>query len=233
MARVTYGSIITDLKGSIGGITYQSNGNAKIARLRATKRKNNTQSQQSKIISFQQLLPSWQAIDVADKEDWNTFATANTKTNKWGEEKNINGFNWFMAINSYLTTCSRTTREAPPSWLTPLVVPSFTTNILSTSFNLSFASTFDHSDNDLILFSSPLIRSLSVLNRKLMKQTKIIAASTTDDIEFLTEWESVHNTPVPISGNPTNNFILVGLMSVHKTKGINSAFTSDWGEYIP
>lgn len=233
MARVQYGSIITNITGSIGGTTFQSNSAAKIARLRSTRRKQNTIKQNSKIADFQVNFPAWNVLTQSEKDDWNAFAAANNKTNKWGETKVLNGFNWFQSINLYLNIVNEAPLNNPPVWATPLAISDYTVAAVYDDFSINWAAPFAHTTAYLLLFTSSLLRSVSQANRKVLRLTKIIEPDTTSTIDFLTDWESTHNIPVPITGSPSEKWIFTAILSVHETKGISSAFNTNYGEYEP
>ena len=233
MARVQYGGIITDLAGSIGGTTFQSNASAKIARLKSTRRRKNSIKQNSQIAAFQAELPPWSSMVQTDKDLWTAFATAHDKTNKWGVVKTLTGFNWFMSVNNYLTLCGETPLGIPPAWETPLAVPDYTIAPVDDVFEITFDSSFAHTSHYLLLFSSPLLRSVSLANRKVLRLTKIISPGTDTTIDFSSDWSTAHGIPLPIPGAPEVNWIFCGILSVHETKGLASAYNSAYGEYEP
>lgn len=233
MSRVTYGAVITDIKGSIGGITFQSNGNAKIARLKQVRAKKNTSKQSSRISEFQQPLQVWNLMDQAEKDAFTTFAAAYDFTSKWGTVKTLTGFQWFMALGNNALLCGNSVNNSPPTWATPLAVPTWTVDFDFETFNITFSPSFAHTGEHLLIYTSPLLRSVSLLNRKTLRLTKIIAPTTSSTIDIITEWQSVHNTPLPISGGPVDQCVFVAMLTISNTKDLASAFTSDWHVYYP
>jgi hypothetical protein len=233
MARVTYGSIITDIKGSIGGITFQHNANAKIARLRFTKAKKNTQKQITKITEFQTVLSLWQTLDGTEKAAWNAFAATYTKEDKWGNVKTLSGFQYFNSINNYLLLISESMITAPPTWSTPLVVQDYTAVAIFNDFSINWSPSFAHTSEYLLLFTSPLLRTVSLANRKVLRLTSIIVPGTDSSYDYLSDWQAAHNIPVPIAGSPSKKFIFTAVMSVHETKGLVSALNTNYAEYEP
>ena len=233
MARVQYGAIITDIKGSIGGITFQANSASKIARLRSTRRKQNTQLQNNKVSDFQATFPDWASMTQVEKDAWNTFAAANNKTNKWGEVKVLNGFNWFQSVNLYLEIVGESFITTPPVWESPLAVPNYTVAAVFNDFSINWSPSFPHADHYLLLFTSPLLRTVSQANRKVLRLTSVIARGTHSTYDFLTDWENAHNIAVPIAGGPTEKWIFTAILTVRFGKGISGSFNTNYGEYEP
>ena len=231
MARVLYGSIITDMMGSIGGLSFQHNRSGKIVRQRAMPTKLPTTSQQSKQSIYVDLIKEWFDIDESDRGLWNAFADSYTRYNKWNEEKTLNGYNWFLAINGMLQIVGDSLRTQPSSWETPLAIPSYQALPQCSIVKIQFDSSFAHTNHYLLIYSSSYLRSESVYDRKQLRLTKVVAKGTDTIIDFTSEWESVHGLSYPPGGsNPMVN-ILVGVMSVRGTFGYASAFNLERGSY--
>lgn len=233
MARVFYGGIITDMKGSIGGTTFQANAAAKIAKMKSTRRKQNTSLQNSQMTVFQSQLPGWAALDQGNKDQWSAFALAHEKENKWGESKILTGINWFMSINNYLSLCGETPLTLPPVWETPLVVQDYTPSAVYNDFSVNWSPSFDHSDHYLLLFTSPLLKTVSQANRKVLRLTSFLSPDVTSSYDFLSDWQAAHNIPVPIPGSPSKKFLFLAILSIHSSKGLASAFNTNYAEYEP
>ena len=221
MARVQYGGIITDIAGSIGGITFQSNAAAKIARLKSTRRKQNTPKQNTRLNDFQLNIPGWAALDQNEKDAWTTFALAHNKTNKWGEVKSLTGFNWFMSINNYLNIVGETPLSAPPVWAPPTNVAAYDVSAVFNDFSINFQAPFTHNNSYCLLFTSPLLRTVSQANRKVLRLTQIGAPGTSTTIDFLAAWQTTHGIAVPIACSPYKKFIFTEILTFHETKGIS------------
>lgn len=233
MARVQYGSIITDMKGSIGGLSYQHNRSGKIVRVKPTPHRKSSLSQQSYQSVFTSIVRSWYALTLVQKEAWNTFADTYTKYNVWNEEKTLNGYNWFLSINNYLTLVGETPLISPPTYSTPLAVPSVMLVFEYDEVTINFSGGFAHTSEYLLLYTSPPVRNVSLYDRKLLRLTSIISPGTTTDYDFESEWESVHGITVPISGGDKSLHMIVGVLSVHETKGLASVYSMDIQEYNP
>jgi len=114
MARIIYGSIITDIKGSIGGITYQKNGSGSIARLKPRKTKANTQKQRDQQPRLKGIQREWNELTLANKILWNDFASVNNKIGLDGNPKTLTGYQWFLTINQNRALFGDTSLLDPP-----------------------------------------------------------------------------------------------------------------------
>lgn len=128
MARIIYGPIITDIKGSIGGMTFQKNGSGTIARLKPRKTKTNTQKQRDQQPRLKQVQAAWNLLTLVNKVLWNDFAAINKKIGLDGQEKKLTGYQWFLAINENRLLFNDTILSAPPIYeiINPLNYINFT-----------------------------------------------------------------------------------------------------------
>jgi hypothetical protein len=233
MARVQYGSIITEIRGSIGGISFQSNANSKFARLKFARHRKNSVKQNTQITVFQQQLPLWAELSQNSKNDWNDFAAAHQKEDHWGELRTLSGFQYFISIANNLAIVGESPLSSPPVWETPLVIPDYDGQFVPDDSFINFLEEFEHENHYILMFSSPLLRTVSLANRKVLRFTKLISPGSTTTFDFQAEWCLTHNLPVPIPGDPVEKSIFVALMSIHKDKGLASAFNSIYVTYEP
>ena len=84
MAKVTYGALVTEINGSIGGITFQTNRAGTIARIRPASFRSRTGKQNTEIANFTSLIAGFSALTLAQKQAWDTFASVHTKETKFG-----------------------------------------------------------------------------------------------------------------------------------------------------
>src|SRR3990167_8787809 len=123
MARIVY--TIGELFGSIGGLTFQRNRSGKTVRMRPTVGKKSTTKQQESHLTHNNLLRGWQLLSLADKNEWNTYADTFTKTNKFGQEKELTGQNWYESINYWRNVLGLSELTTPPAHDLPTSPPTF------------------------------------------------------------------------------------------------------------
>lgn len=226
MARVLYSTHIDEIKGSVGGLSFHRNSAGTIMRLKPSRVQSPTGVQSVQQTIFNRAVAAWAAMDWGNQNDWNVFAATHPKTNYWGESKVLSGYNWFLSCCNYAFIMGHTYPTAPPTWSTPLAIPSYGYQINASSFNLYFGSGFVHSDQHLFVFASPPLLSTGLKNRKLLRLLKIIAPGTTIICDILAEWLSIYGfTSMPAPG-PGRYFINVAVATVHKTYYFASAYNS-------
>lgn len=127
MAIVEYGPFITDMKGSIGGITFQHNASGKIARIKPKPNLSQTelQRQQHQAVNFYNI--EWHKLTLVQQQAYNTYAGLNQKLDRFGKLRSITGFNWFFSINYNRQVFKYPIATTPPAYNLPT---SLTTAIL-------------------------------------------------------------------------------------------------------
>lgn len=232
MARAQYGSIITDIIGSIGGLTFQHNRSGKIIRIKPAGRKTPTFNQNARIMAFQDAVNLWATATQAQKEAWNTFADTYTFYNNWGEEKALNGYNWFLSINSYLKLCGESMRVAVGSYSSPLAIPTYTPLFKYNEISIDFGSSFSHTSHYLLIWTTSPIRNNNPNNRNYLRLTKIVSPDSDTKITFTSDWESTHELSLPLTGGTSNLGCIFSVQSVHDTDAIASVFRSYYSGYV-
>jgi len=104
MARVKFGSIVTEGHGSLGGHTFQnSHGGAQMRSKPINKKKPSLA--QSLIRSFNsQLQAGWQSLTDVQRKIWNEYAISHDQFNKNGDKHHLSGHSLWMKFNfNYLS----------------------------------------------------------------------------------------------------------------------------------
>jgi len=105
MASVQYGSVVTQLKGSLGGTTYQSNRNGFSARNKPLPRNPKSRSQslgRGVIARFSQ---QWRLLSQPDRDSWDVVAPDWPAVDKFGNPVTLSGFNVFIKANGWIYFC--------------------------------------------------------------------------------------------------------------------------------
>ena len=232
MARIIYGSIITDIKGSIGGITYQENGSGQIARLKPRKSKTNTQKQRDQQPRLKRIQKAWNELSLTNKILWNDFASVNNKIGLDGNAKVLTGYQWFVTINQNRLLFEDSILSAPPVYeiVNPIdrVELRFVGDILSvfafpittdvnfkwlvyTSFIINSASKFDFN-------KCRLIRKVN----DAFGEFRFIANQAGTDF-----WNQYYNSIFPPELGNKNFYMTTYLRAISKNSGISSlAYTT-------
>jgi len=232
MARVIYGPIITDIKGSIGGMTFQKNGSGQIARLKPRKNQTNTQKQRDQQPRLKQVQREWNLLSLVNKISWNDFAGVNQKIGLDGQNKTLTGYQWFLSINQNRLLFDNSILLVPPVY--EIVNP-------IDSVNLNFDASglrFDIVRNDLITnyneiaYCSFVINSVSKFDFNLTRLIRKLPDTfrqiiTIDNSGTRLEWSNYFNSQFPPNlGNKP--FYLIGYVrDISLSSGISSlAYTT-------
>jgi hypothetical protein len=229
MAKVLYGSQITDIAGSIGGLTFQKNASSSIVRLRPTNSATLSEAQIARNVAFSQASSSWSALSGSDKALWNAFAAAHSKVDYYGTTKILSGMNWFMSLYINALSISYPPLTVPPTYALPTAYPVFDSYRFYADGNIldaSWSTPLPVSTDLMLVYASPLTQASGLLDRSNMFFLNSYTSSgrSTLDLwsDFADLWFDGHIFSVDV------NLILgikVGLVSISATSFLTSMST--------
>lgn len=225
MARVEYGAMITNLKGSVGGFTFQENSSGAIVRARPQQKITPTPKQTTAQALHATMLNGWQRLTLAQKQAWNTYAAANTKTNAFGQVKTLTGQNWFESINVIFDQMGIATVNTPPSHSVPSAPPAYTINITDMVIEVIFNPNYQPTDEDLQIWTTPPIRRASEALQNQYRLTSIVTGDDYGTIDLTSDWEATHSIPWPPAANTACFTIGIMVRSCSRNSGICSVGT--------
>lgn len=223
MAIVQYGAIVTEIKGSIGGWTFQKNPSGSIIRLRPRQKRVPTEKQSAQRNKFIRYLCGWQRLIQVEKNLWNDYASLFTKVNPFGRSKTLTGQNWYQSINSNRNLVGLTTLSSPPIHELPCDVQDFTINMDYNTFSITFDPPFDPADASLIIRTTYPITISSRSIEQYIKLTKTITSGPFSTIDLKTAWENTHGITYPPSLDSYSFSIAILVQTLKKSSGIASA----------
>lgn len=226
MAKVEYGALVTALKGSIGGWTFQSNRSGNIVRLRSGPFRAVTNKQTLAHQSLIQFLQLWQQLSSVNKTQWNIYATTWTKTDRFGTVNTLSGLNWFQSINYYRDLLSLSILNTPPVHTLPIDVQSYSLIVDATKIEIEFNPVFNPTDNALLIFSSSFSTRVTTSQRQYMRLTNVINSGPYGVIDITSEWEATHQISWPPSAAPICGRIGVQIQTINVNSGISSTALS-------
>lgn len=226
MARVTYGSGVTELAGSIGGVTYQKNASGNVARLRPNPTVNPTSLQAGYQTNMAYLVSFWPTLSQANKDAWAAFAAAHDHTTPWGEIKTLSGYQWFLSCNLYRLLINTPVLSAPGSWAALAPPDQFTIETSPDYIRVAWSPDYDAPASLLFYASLPLRQSSLKLRRSLffIRYRWLPPALTNYDITSYIQ--TLYGVTWSAFYASANCSIIVRLLSFDGTKGSTSAFTS-------
>lgn len=189
MARVTYGNIISDLSGSIGGTTFQRNFSGKIARSRPNTKVNPTSALAEYQNNMSQLVSIWPSLSDAAKTAWGDLALAHTHSDQWGTTKKLNGYQWFLTCNLNSMSCNEPIKSFPQTY-GPIAQPGpFVLSATSSSFTITMTPAYQFEFSNQLLYASPPLRQASLKLRKSHFKIATLHLGLTTTIEILSYYE--------------------------------------------
>lgn len=116
MAKIKFGSVITDSRGHIGGITYAWTRFGNVARRLVTPLRRQTPATQESRSRFLTLSKRWwSTLTPTERDDWRALAAANPRPNLWGDEYPLTGHQLYIGINSLLDQAGYPAVDTAPS----------------------------------------------------------------------------------------------------------------------
>ena len=220
MGRIVY--TIGEIKGSVGGVTFQNNSSGHIIRQRPTVKKTSTIRQQLAHSKHQAMLYAWSQLTNGQKDDWNLFAETYTKENKFGETKKLTGANWFTSTNFQRLLMGLTLLTSPPPHDLPAAAPEFTINLYDNDITLTITGPIDYDVSDLIVWCSMPTNRVKPTINNIRKYCTIKKTGTAGTFSIKAEWENATGLLwQPLDYFPNAN-IFVCLETVRITSGITS-----------
>ena len=231
MATIQLSSIVTDIKGSIGGTTFSRNRSGLTAKSKIVGKKSTTTKQQIQLQNNAQSLNAWSALSLTQKQVWNDYASIHTKTNRYGKVKNLTGFNWFKSIFNAWYYMYGTGTTVPPAYSYPAFLPSFTVTANNTDIIITWSTPIDTSLVDIFIYSSSPTRATASRTRGLYRLTSKGSVDYSSSFSILTGYENAHNIIwSSISSSGTFNLNIL-IFAISKSSGITGTAVTSVGQF--
>lgn len=165
MARITYG-LITDIRGSIGGLTFQKNASGAIVRLKSTRVINpsNLLANQQRLLAS--IVALWFTLTNDQKNAWNALAAAHPFIDGWNVSKQLNGYQNFLSNNLNLASAGLPPISDAPAYALPDPAPTFTIGFSSGKITLNFSAPVDPATPKMLLYASPPVTTSNINTRQ-------------------------------------------------------------------
>lgn len=116
MAKVNYGGIAQDVRGSIGGATHSRNLSGAYVRTKVSPVQRVTPASTFVKTSFAQFPARWGAqLSAAQRNAWNAFAAAHPRTNVFGQALILSGLAMYTACNRVIAALGGAVIDDPPT----------------------------------------------------------------------------------------------------------------------
>lgn len=201
MAIITLAAPVSGIRGKVAGVIYSANKAGPYLKgwsRGSNPRTFNQSAHRSVIISF---AIAWRSITPTQRADWDTYAglAPQEKFNSLGESYFASGFNWFIEINSNLSSAGLPVRNDAPTIAIPDVPTLDTLTVLPSSDSASSLWKLEISDPDIGEYHTIKAHILNSVGRLSFSPVKpfmvtIIGGAGGQDIYFQTELEAYFGT---------------------------------------
>lgn len=96
MARIIYSGLVTSIRGSIGGTTFQNNAYGFTVKNKANMIRPNSIDQETRKIIFSSAVKNWSSMSQTFRDNWNTFAATFPQFSKHNVSSVLSGFAVFV-----------------------------------------------------------------------------------------------------------------------------------------
>lgn len=146
MALITPGSLISEVRGSIGDVTYSRNRGGAYSKAKLVQTNPDTSEQQAIRAIQAAATAAWQGLTPPNQKRWNTFAQELRAIPRIGDQARLSGFNAFVRYYMYLNFYggSGSPDTLPPIALAPIAL----FQVTSTTSELSVTVEGTNTDAD-------------------------------------------------------------------------------------
>ena len=222
MATGKYGTIITDMKGSIGGTTFKGTRAGAVVQNKITSNSSAKFGGKSQINNNNQLITSqlnfgtnlvnWNSLSDVDRQTWVTGAVNFPFVNKFGVSYTPSAFQLFMSCNQNLLAVQSANIATCPPPTTASTCPAY---VVSSGggfiFNITGASLTNYSQT---LYATAPMSNGRNFQPSLLKAISIFPSSTTFPTAVDNAYQSVFGTI------PANGYVWFEMRITHDSYGI-------------
>jgi len=220
MARIIYSALIESIRGSIAGTTFQSNkyGYTVKKKPRITKPNSEYQNRTKRILSI--AVKAWNDLTVAQRTDWDTWASTYPQYAKHNPSAQLSGFAVFVRSACYYLLEDYAIVTNPSYTIIADTTPTFALANAAGVLNLTISGTDDAGDWDLWIFlSRPFRASQSFVGTK---TRYVYHGDTTNGTTAITAFYQSQFGIIP----STDDLIAVDCVQANKANGQVKARTS-------
>lgn len=155
MARITYGTFITEINGSIGGTTFQRNQYGFTGRNKSSITRILSENQRRTRSILALVTQAWLTIGQSNRDAWIAWAISHPVPTKHSPLSVLSGFNYFVKYNCIRLITGTTILQTPnPGVISlPLITP--TISLVGGALYLNTHPTIDYYDGFANYFLSP------------------------------------------------------------------------------
>lgn len=220
MAQIKLGSLVTGIRGKIGGTIVQGGRTGYQMRNLVQPRKTRTNTSSISRNYFAWLSRAWSLLVAADRAEWVTFATFQTRLNKFGDPYTPTGFQMFMEFNLFNNSVDGTSFiQVPPDPAScdPITNVAVIANSTIPDFRVTWDNPTAGTSQAVVMYAYPLCRMGASSFHKSPALVKLDVPIEDLEIDFGKWWDDTYG-----DGNFTYMRLSIALRVVMQDKGYAS-----------
>lgn len=226
MANIKLGAIISDIKGSIGGSTFQRSQGGLTLKGKSTQSKTSTMNQQFIQANIARLTQVWKTLSFADQQSWGAAAQFYGVKQKYNTDKSLSGFQYFLWYNQKQALSPSAYASTAQIANLPLRLVGFEVHLTAGVLRLTnpYAYTWDNNAH-VLKFSFPYSynKGVSRPNLRSVYIPATIGAALPFATQYQTAWGRLPNV---------GEYIYVELIEVLNTNTYWYSVASGWFEVL-
>lgn len=226
MARVQYGSEVTELRGSIGGTTFHRTTSGNIAKRKPNPISKSTAKQFYSRSYFSTFRSKWSLLSTANQVLWNEYAALHTKFNYFNEEKALTGMNWYISANINSLIAGGFEMSVPPDYLVPDSPPPFVVEWTNWILRTDFGTDYYHTSDYLFIYATPPLRTVTTKNRKDIRLIAIVPPGADMILDLTSAYLLAFGLTMLPSSPDGSAKILISMSAVSDSSYIATPFSS-------
>lgn len=191
MAKITLGSIIGSISGSIGSVTFQQGRFGMVARQKPYPYKTNSSKASLYTSQFFYLAKYWRSLTDSQKNDWVDYAATVALTNRYGGVYYITGYNMFVLCNSNRLLCGLSVLITPVVYPSAIVLLPPQVDLLPTFINLLWSPAIDFGNKYIQIWAtSPMLANLGTKSSD-YRMLQVVQRGSTSTVNILSNYIAV------------------------------------------
>lgn len=156
-AIIKYGHLIAEARGKLNGTVFSRNTYGAYMRTKVTPTNPSTPSQSAVRARFADASQAWRGLGIATLTAWRAIAVQFTRTNVFGDNVPLTGFNLWVRLNRNLQEIGLALLTSPPAPTTVEGVTglTITPNATAGTFLIAFTPTPTPADHYMIVQATP------------------------------------------------------------------------------
>lgn len=199
MARIQYSSLVTEIRGAVGGNIFSNTAAGATVRSRRVGSQPNSKLQTQTISNNFSAIKSWQLLSLTQKEAWGAFAAAHNRINMFGQVKHLSGFQMYLFVANNRVLCGQTPFPDPPTYAMPDAI----TDLVLSNDSGSLVCAIDPAPTPAytytVLYTTPPTNSPNSTQQSAFRLTKVFEPGISGDQDITAEWKAAHNLNFPPS----------------------------------